>query len=223
MSRRPAERRTQHGVMATASEWARIRELAADANMDISRYIVHRATVPDPLPDTVLRRAVRELLLLAKIEEQRMADMGLEDRWKALGDAVDAWLDREAELDRLTDHGAAERWRAVSGRLTRCGRFTGRDGGSSGRRFDRRRNGPCPRWTSVPWTCLRSRPGCGRANWCWRADAARCGAGEGPSAGARHCRNAASAWYGNPETGLAGALRRRAEGLERSRRARRRA
>ena len=131
MSRRPAERRTQHAVMATASEWARIRELAADAGMDISRYIVHRATVPDPLPDTVLRRAVRELLLLARIEEQRMADMGLEDRWKALGDAVDAWLDREAELDRLTDPGAAERWRAVSGRLTRCGRFTGRDGGAA--------------------------------------------------------------------------------------------
>ena len=72
MSRRPAERRTQHAVMATASEWARIRELAAAAaGMDFSRYIVHRATVPDPLPDTVLRRAVRELLLLARIEEQR--------------------------------------------------------------------------------------------------------------------------------------------------------
>ena len=112
---RPAERRTQHAVMATASEWARIRELAADAGMDLSRYIVHcGATVPEPLPDTVLRRAVRELLLLSKIEERRMADMGLEERWKALGDAVDAWLDREAELDRLADPGAAERWRAVS-------------------------------------------------------------------------------------------------------------
>ena len=76
MSRRAAERRTQHAVMATASEWARIRELAAEAGMDISRYIVHRATVPDPLPDTVLRRAVRELLLLAKIEERRMAAVG---------------------------------------------------------------------------------------------------------------------------------------------------
>ena len=43
-----------------------------------------------------------------------MVDMGLEERWKALSDAVDAWLDREAELDRLTDPGAAERWRAVS-------------------------------------------------------------------------------------------------------------
>ena len=115
MSGSPGARRTQHAVMATASEWARIRDLATQAGMDISRYVVHRATVPDPLPDAVMRRAVRELLLLARIEQQRMADMGLEERWQALGDAVDAWLDREAELDRLTDPGAAERWRAVSG------------------------------------------------------------------------------------------------------------
>ena len=114
MSRGPASRRTQHAVQATASEWARIRELAAAAGMDLSRYIVHRATQPDPLPAVVLRRAVRELLLLSKLEEQRMADMALEDRWRALGDAVDAWLVREAELDRLTDPGADGRWRAVS-------------------------------------------------------------------------------------------------------------
>ncbi len=114
MSRGPAGRRTQHAVQATASEWARIRELAAASGMELSRYIVHRATMPDPLPAAVMRRAVRKLLLLSKIEEQRMAEMGLEDRWSALGDAVDAWLDREAELDRLTDPGAAGRWRAVS-------------------------------------------------------------------------------------------------------------
>ena len=114
MSRGPASRRTQHAVQATANEWARIRELAAGAGMDLSRYIVHRATQPDPLPAVVLRRAVRELLLLSKLEEERMADMALEDRWRALGDAVDAWLVREAELDRLTDPGADGRWRAVS-------------------------------------------------------------------------------------------------------------
>ncbi len=84
MSRRPAERRAQHAVMATASGWVRIRELAADAGMDLSRYVVHRASAPDPLPDSVLRRAVRELLLLATIEQQRMADMGLEERWRAV-------------------------------------------------------------------------------------------------------------------------------------------
>ena len=59
MSRRPAECRTQHAVMATPSEWARIRELAADAGMAISRYIVHRATVADPLPDIEDGRGVR--------------------------------------------------------------------------------------------------------------------------------------------------------------------
>ena len=97
MSRGPASRRTQHAVQATANEWARIRELAAAAGMDLSRYIVHRATQPDPLPAAVLRRAARELLLISKVEEQRMADLGLEDHWRALGDAVDAWLDREAD------------------------------------------------------------------------------------------------------------------------------
>ena len=30
-----------------------------------------------------------------------MADMGLEERWKALGDAVDAWLDRGMPDDKL--------------------------------------------------------------------------------------------------------------------------
>ena len=114
MSEAPEGRRTQHAVMATASEWARIKELADEAGMELSRYVVRRATQPDPLPASVLRRAVRELLLLARLEEARMADMGLEERWRAMGDAVDAWLDREAELDRLSDPGAAERWRAVS-------------------------------------------------------------------------------------------------------------
>ena len=114
MSEAPEGRRTQHAVMATASEWARIKELADEAGMELSRYVVRRAMQPDPLPASVLRRAVRELLLLSRLEEARMADMGLEERWRAMGDAVDAWLDREAELDRLSDAGAAERWRAVT-------------------------------------------------------------------------------------------------------------
>ncbi|MCY4550140.1 MAG: hypothetical protein OXC28_17365 [Defluviicoccus sp.] len=53
--------------------------------MELSRYIVHRASRPDPLPAVVQRRAVRELLLLAKLEERRMADMGLEERWLSIG------------------------------------------------------------------------------------------------------------------------------------------
>ena len=105
MSPETAAGRTQHAVMATASEWGRIHELADAAGMELSRYIVHRAMQPDPVPAEVLRRAVRELLVLAWIEERRMADMGLGERWQATGDAVDAWIVREAELDRLTVNG----------------------------------------------------------------------------------------------------------------------
>ena len=115
MSRSPGGRRTQHAVMATANEWARIRELADEAGMDISRYIVHRAIMAEAVPAVVMRRAVRELLVLAKIEQERMEDIDLGDRWVAIGDAVDAWLSREGDLDRLTDPGAAARWQAVSG------------------------------------------------------------------------------------------------------------
>ena len=115
VSRSPGGRRTQHAVMATANEWARIRELADEAGMEISRYIVHRAIMAEAVPAVVMRRAVRELLVLAKIEQERMEDLELGDRWAAIGDAVDAWLSREGDLDRLTDPGAAARWQAVSG------------------------------------------------------------------------------------------------------------
>ena len=78
MSRSPASHRTQHGVMATANEWARIRELAAEAGMEISRYIVHRATVAEAVPAVVLQLAVRETLVLAKIEHvDRRGILGL--------------------------------------------------------------------------------------------------------------------------------------------------
>ncbi len=78
MSRAPGGRRTQHAVMATANEWTRIRELADEAGMEISRCIVHRAIMAEAAPAVVMRRAVRELLgellvLLAKIEQERMA------------------------------------------------------------------------------------------------------------------------------------------------------
>ena len=115
MSRAAEGRRVQHAVMATASEWARIRELAEGGRHGgLALPGSPGDAAPTALPAAVLRRAVRELLLLSKLEEARMADMGLEERWASVGDAVDAWLDREAELDRLSDAGAAERWRAAS-------------------------------------------------------------------------------------------------------------
>ena len=67
MSRRPAERRTQHAVMATASEWARIRELAAAEDMDLSRYIVvkrRRLTPRHPRESTRCRADRRPICAL---------------------------------------------------------------------------------------------------------------------------------------------------------------
>ena len=56
-------RRRQHAIMATDSEWARIRECAAAEGMDISRFVVHRATTADVVPTAVMRRALREILV----------------------------------------------------------------------------------------------------------------------------------------------------------------
>ena len=108
-------KRRQHAIMATDSEWARIREFAAAKGMDISRFVVQRATTADTVPAAALRRALREMLVLARIERERMEELGLGDQWAATRDAVDAWMDREADLERLTDFGAADRWQAVTG------------------------------------------------------------------------------------------------------------
>ena len=39
-------RKRQRAVMATDSEWALVRERAAAAGMDVSRFVVERATSP---------------------------------------------------------------------------------------------------------------------------------------------------------------------------------
>ena len=53
----------------------------------------------------------------AAVQNRGTADgrHALEGGWKAPGDTVDAWLDREAEYDRLTSPGAAECRQVVSG------------------------------------------------------------------------------------------------------------
>ena len=81
--------------------------------MEISRFIVQRALMPDSLPPEVMRRAVREMLVLSKLEERRLCEAGGGEAWKVACDAVDDWLEREGALDVLSDPGAANRWRAV--------------------------------------------------------------------------------------------------------------
>ncbi len=96
--------RKQRAIMATDSEWQLIRERAQAAGMPVSRFVVQRLTeegwrsVPDALPVSVLRRIAREVLVLSRIEELRLSGRGDAETWKAIGEAVDAWLDGEERL-----------------------------------------------------------------------------------------------------------------------------
>lgn len=105
--------RRQRAVMATDDEWERTARRAAASGMELSRFVIGRALASDALPPEVLRRAVREMLVLSMLEEQRLRDAGLGQRWEDACDAVDEWIDREGMLDRLTDPGAANRWKAA--------------------------------------------------------------------------------------------------------------
>ena len=71
-----ASGRRQRAVMATDAEWERIGRAAAESGMDLSRFVIHRALDWDPLPAEVLRRAVREMLVLARLEERRLRGAG---------------------------------------------------------------------------------------------------------------------------------------------------
>ncbi len=105
--------RRQRAVMATDAEWERIGRAATASGMDLSRFVIHRALDREPLPPEVLRRAVRELLVLSRLEERRLREAGAGEAWEDACDAVDEWIDREGMLDRLTDPGAANRWKAA--------------------------------------------------------------------------------------------------------------
>ena len=106
--------RRQRAVMATDADWERIGRAAAACGMDRSRYVIHRALVAEPLPTEVMRRAVREMLVLSVLEERRLQELGVGDAWQDACDAVDDWMEREGMLERLTDPGAANRWKSVT-------------------------------------------------------------------------------------------------------------
>ena len=107
----------QRAVMASDAEWEIIGQVAKRGGMDRSRYLIHRALMPDALSTEVLRRAVRELLVLSLVEERRLREAGAGQAWEDTCDAVDAWIASEGELERLTDPGAANRWKALGGEL----------------------------------------------------------------------------------------------------------
>ena len=107
-----ASSRRQRAVMATDSEWERITRVAQAAGMELSRFIIHQTLRPDALPTEVLRRAVREVLILSHLEERRLREAGAGGAWEDAATAVDDWLEREGVLAHLTDPGAANRWKA---------------------------------------------------------------------------------------------------------------
>ena len=107
----------QRAVMASDAEWERAGVLARMHGMDRSRYLIHRALMPDAIPAEVMRRAVRELLVLSLLEERRLREAGAGQAWEDACDAVDDWIDSERTLAGVTDPGAANRWKALGGDL----------------------------------------------------------------------------------------------------------
>ena len=88
----PDPRRHQRTVMATDTEWRRIRERAEAAGMPISRFICQRAAGPERrppagvAPEPMLARLERietAVLVLAEIERQRLAERGEAEGWEA--------------------------------------------------------------------------------------------------------------------------------------------
>ncbi|MDE0407454.1 MAG: hypothetical protein OXN81_06295 [Alphaproteobacteria bacterium] len=108
MDGRNAEKRRQHAIMVTDSEWRRLTERAKAAGMPVSRFIVHRLAEADSgpppdrgpggLPAPVWRRVAREVLLLGRLEEERLAGQRLSEERAALAVEVDDWLARQEEL-----------------------------------------------------------------------------------------------------------------------------
>ncbi|MCY4499995.1 MAG: hypothetical protein OXE57_00325 [Alphaproteobacteria bacterium] len=105
--RGPEGKRKQRAVNLTDHEWERIGARANAAGMLVSRYIAHRLAGPaetpptavaDPSPE-LLRRVLREVTVLSRIEQQRMASREDEkETWRKVAARVDAQLAEEEGL-----------------------------------------------------------------------------------------------------------------------------
>ncbi len=108
MTRDMEDRRRQRAITVTDSEWLRLKTRAKEAGMPVSRFIVHRLAEADPgpppdrgpggLPAPVWRRVAHEVLLLGRLEEERLAAARVSGERDALAAEVDDWLDRQEEL-----------------------------------------------------------------------------------------------------------------------------
>ena len=99
------EKRKRRCVMATDTEWSRMREKADANRVSCSEFIVRRClgdgtpAAPEPaLSAHVLRRIARSVLALEEMERLRLIREGSEGDWNAALDRADRWLDDEAAL-----------------------------------------------------------------------------------------------------------------------------
>ena len=106
MSTREPHRR-QRAVMATDSEWRLVRERAAAAGMDVSRFIVERLTAPTPEHDPTERlrdlvsatgRIERLTRVLYEVERQRVEDHSGPGTWETLLGSAEARVEAEETL-----------------------------------------------------------------------------------------------------------------------------
>ena len=102
------EKRKRRCVMATDSEWTRMRERAAADEKSCSEFIVRRCldepaapapVAPEPaLPAPVLRRVARTVLALEEMERLRLMKENSGADWNAALARADEWLDGEKAL-----------------------------------------------------------------------------------------------------------------------------
>ena len=104
--RGPEGKRRQRAVTMTDHEWERIGERAEAAGMPVSRYIAHRLAGPAETPAAagaspdLLLRVLREVMILSRIEQQRMAGReGEEETWGKAAALVDEELAAEEGLE----------------------------------------------------------------------------------------------------------------------------
>ena len=116
MTRIPRELRKQRCIMTTDSEWEAITSRAGRAGMTISQFMVRRtldgeerqpvvAESPPVLPPGVQQRIALAMLVLARIEEQRLRDTGAAALWDRLVAEETEFLDSEDLLSRDRGNG----------------------------------------------------------------------------------------------------------------------
>ena len=105
MAARPnGEKRKGRLVRATDAEWARVRDDARAAGLQVSDYV--RRTLLGPtepaepaLSPALVRRLARALLILERLERARFEKQGGGDVWRAMAEEIDAWIDIDTVPD----------------------------------------------------------------------------------------------------------------------------